>query len=44
MADKQVTIYRSADTGRIVTKRFAESHPKTTEKERRPAPKPRRGK
>jgi hypothetical protein len=31
---KTVTIYRSSITGQIVTKGYAESHPKTTEKER----------
>lgn len=29
-------IYRSAKTGRTVTKAYAEKHPSTTEKERRP--------
>jgi hypothetical protein len=28
------TIYRSSETGRITTKKYAENHPKTTEKER----------
>lgn len=28
------TIHRSSETGRIVTKKYADSHPKTTEKER----------
>lgn len=28
------TIYRSSVTGRIVTKDYAKSHPKSTEKER----------
>ena len=28
------TIYRSSKTGRLVTKKYAESHPDTTEKER----------
>jgi len=32
------TIYRSAKTGRTVTKKYAEAHPSTTEKEHRPAP------
>jgi hypothetical protein len=32
------TIYRSAKTGQTVTKKYAESHPSTTVKERRPAP------
>ncbi len=27
--------YRSADTGKYVTKRYADSHPKTTVKERK---------
>ena len=33
---KTVTIYRSAKTGRLVTKKYAKSHPATTEKEHRP--------
>jgi hypothetical protein len=33
------TIYRSAKTGRLVTKKYADSHPNTTEKERRPVKK-----
>jgi hypothetical protein len=39
MAKKTITMYRSAETGRTVTKEYAEAHPKTTEKETRPAPK-----
>ena len=39
MATKK-TIYRSSESGRIVTKKFAESHPKTTEKERVTVPSP----
>lgn len=31
---KTKTIYRDSDKGRIVTKEYAEKHPKTTEKER----------
>ncbi|RYE14107.1 MAG: multidrug transporter [Rickettsiales bacterium] len=27
-------IYRDSDSGRLTTKKYAESHPKTTEKER----------
>ena len=38
---EKVTIYRNAKTGEIVTKKYAEAHPSTTEKETRPAPKPR---
>jgi hypothetical protein len=34
-------IYRSAVSGRIVTPQYAKAHPKTTEKEHRPAPKKR---
>jgi hypothetical protein len=43
MATKKpiITIYRDAKSGEIVTKKYAESHPSTTEKETRPAPKPR---
>jgi hypothetical protein len=38
MAKKGVrTIFRSAKTGRIVTKEYAQHHPATTEKEHRPA-------
>lgn len=43
-AAKTRTIYRSAKTGEMVTKKFAETHKSTTEKETRPAPKPKRGK
>ena len=28
------TVYRNSDDGRFVTKRYAEGHPKTTERER----------
>jgi len=38
---KTVTIYRDAKTGEIVTEKYAKTHPATTEKETRPAPKPR---
>ncbi len=31
---KTKTIYRNSGTGRIVTKKYAEKHPATTEKER----------
>lgn len=46
MASEKRTIYRDSDTGRIVPKEYAESHPKTTEKERVnvPAPDPKKGK
>jgi hypothetical protein len=37
---KKKTIYRSAKTGRFVKKKYAESHPATTEKEHRPVGKP----
>lgn len=33
MAAKK-TIYRSSETGKLVKKSYAESHPRTTEKER----------
>jgi hypothetical protein len=33
---KTKTVYRSAKTGRFVKKKYAESHPATTEKEHRP--------
>lgn len=33
-----VTIARNSISGRFVTKRYAETHPKTTEVERRPKP------
>jgi hypothetical protein len=38
------TIYRRSDTGQITTREYAESHPKTTEKERVrvPTPQPKR--
>jgi hypothetical protein len=38
MAKKPPTkvIFRSAETGRIVTPKYAKDHPKTTEKEHRP--------
>lgn len=38
------TIYRSSKTGRIVTKKYAEKHPDTTEKERVNVPPPKRKK
>jgi hypothetical protein len=31
---KTKTIYRSSKTGRIVTEKYAKSHPNTTEKEK----------
>jgi len=34
----QRTIYRSSKSGRIVTEAYAERHPSTTQRERRPAP------
>lgn len=34
MAEKKKTIYRRSDKGTITTKKFAEGHPDTTEKER----------
>jgi len=34
------TIYRSSETGRIVKKEYAVTHPRTTEKERVNVPKP----
>jgi hypothetical protein len=34
------TIYRSSESGRIVKKEYAETHPRTTEKERVNVPKP----
>ena len=34
MSKKTVTIHRSSVTGRIVTEKYAENHPTTTEKER----------
>lgn len=34
------TIYRDSDTGRLTTKEYATSHPKTTEKERVNVPTP----
>ena len=46
MAAAKKTIYRSSVTGRIVTKKYAENHSKTTEKERVSTgkPKPKDGK
>jgi hypothetical protein len=41
MADKK-TIYRSSESGQIVTKQYAESHPRTTEKERVTVPSPKK--
>jgi len=38
------TIHRSSVTGRIVTGKYAESHPKTTETERVRVPAPKKGK
>jgi hypothetical protein len=32
-------VYRSAEDGKFVTEKYAERHPRTTEKEHRPAPK-----
>lgn len=40
MAKKVVVSHRSADTGRKVTKEYADAHPKETIRETRPAPKP----
>ena len=34
MAKKERVIYRSSETGKLVTKKYAEKHPKTTEKEK----------
>lgn len=31
---KTKTIFRDSETGRLVTKKYAEKHPKTTEKEK----------
>jgi len=42
MAQKKIPMYRDAGTGRLVTKEYAKMHPKTTEKEMRPAPKPKK--
>lgn len=36
------TIYRSSESGRIVPKKYAQSHPKTTEKERVRVPAPKK--
>ena len=48
MATKNVDMYRDAGTGKLVTKKFAESHKKTTEHEVRKVvlthPKPSGGK
>lgn len=41
---KTKTDYRSAETGKFVTERFAERHPKETVKERNPVPSPSGGK
>lgn len=38
------TIRRSSETGRIVTKRYADAHPRTTETERVKVPSPSRKK
>jgi len=38
------TAYRSAETGRFVTKQYAKRHPQTTVKERNPVPSPQRKK
>lgn len=32
--NEKKTIYRSAESGQFVTRKYAEAHPKTTEKER----------
>lgn len=40
MADKKKTIYRDSEDGKFTTEKYAKSHPKTTEKERVPVPKP----
>jgi hypothetical protein len=39
MAQKTVIIHRNSDNGRFVPTEYVKSHPKTTETERRPAPK-----
>lgn len=41
---QQKTIYRRADNGKITTQKYAEQHPRTTEKERVyvPSPNPRK--
>lgn len=36
---KTKVIYRDAESGEFVKKKYAEQHPKTTEKEHRPVPK-----
>jgi hypothetical protein len=41
MAEKKV-IYRSSITGRIITKRNAEQHPKTTERQHVPVKNPKK--
>ncbi len=33
-SEEKKTIYRDSESGRLVTKEYAKSHPKTTEKER----------
>ena len=40
MVNKTITIPRDAGTGRIVTKEYAKSHPKTTTVEHRKVPSP----
>jgi hypothetical protein len=37
-----VVIYRNAKNGQLVTEEYAKKHPATTEREVRPAPKPKR--
>jgi hypothetical protein len=39
MADKK-TVFRSSETGKFVTERYADNHPRTTEKERVPVSNP----
>lgn len=34
MAEKKKTIHRDSETGRITTEKYADKHPRTTEKER----------
>lgn len=40
--DQKRTVHRSSESGQFVTKRYAETHPRTTERERvrTPAPTP----
>jgi hypothetical protein len=43
MADKKRDAYRSSETGRFVTEKFSDKHPRTTEHEKLPQP-PKKGK